>query len=78
VFDARAIDVLRGIFVDVCSDAQAALVEMDGDDDQVHLLASLSALSFRPEGRGLPRVSVSAGSEVGGRIALGDHQGRNK
>ena len=38
VFDARAIEVLRGIFSDVCSDAQATLVEMDGEDDHVHLL----------------------------------------
>jgi putative transposase len=38
VFDARAIDVLRGIFAEVCSDAQATLVEMDGEDDHVHLL----------------------------------------
>jgi putative transposase len=38
VFDARAIDVLHSIFADVCSDAQATLVEMDGEDDHVHLL----------------------------------------
>jgi hypothetical protein len=38
VFDAGAIDVLRGILADVCSDAQARLVEMDGEDDHVHLL----------------------------------------
>jgi len=38
VFDAHAIDALRGIFADVCSDAQATLVEMDGEDDHVHLL----------------------------------------
>jgi putative transposase len=38
VFDARAIDVLRGVFADVCSDAQATRVEMDGEGDQVHLL----------------------------------------
>ena len=38
VFNARAIDVLRGIFADVCSDAQATLVEMDGEDDHVHPL----------------------------------------
>ena len=38
VFDARAIDVLRGVFADVCSDAQATLVEMDGEGDHVHLL----------------------------------------
>ena len=38
VFDARAIDLLRGIFAEVCSGAQATLVEMDGEDDYVHLL----------------------------------------
>jgi putative transposase len=38
VFDAQAIDVLRGIFADVCSDVNATLVEMDGEDDHVHLL----------------------------------------
>ena len=37
VFDARAIDVLRDIFADVCSHAQATLVEMDGEDDHVHV-----------------------------------------
>jgi putative transposase len=36
VFDARAIDVLRGIFADVCSDTQATRVEMDGEGDHVH------------------------------------------
>jgi putative transposase len=38
VFDARAIDVLRSVFAEVCSDAHATLVEMDGEDDHVHLL----------------------------------------
>jgi putative transposase len=38
VFDARAIDVLRSVFAAVCSDAHATLVEMDGEDDHVHLL----------------------------------------
>ena len=33
VFDAQAIDLLRGIFADVCSDAHATLVQMDGEDD---------------------------------------------
>ena len=32
VFDAQAIDVLRGIFADVCSDAHATLVQMDAED----------------------------------------------
>jgi len=30
VFDARAIDVLRGIFAEVCAHAQATCVQMDG------------------------------------------------
>jgi putative transposase len=38
VFDAQAIDVLRGIFADVCSDAHATRVQMDGEDDHVHRL----------------------------------------
>jgi len=38
VFDAQAIDVLRGLFADVCPDAHAPLVQMDGEDDPVHLL----------------------------------------
>ena len=38
VFDAAAIDVLRAIFADVCSDAYATLVERDGEDNQVQLL----------------------------------------
>jgi REP element-mobilizing transposase RayT len=38
VFDAAAIDFLRAIFADVCSDAYATLVERDGQDNHVHLL----------------------------------------
>jgi len=49
VFDARAIDVLRGIFANVCSDAQATLVEMDGEDNHVHLLVEYP-----------PKVSVAS------------------
>jgi REP element-mobilizing transposase RayT len=47
VFDTGAIDVPRGIFAEVCLDAQATRVEMDGDDDQVHSFTTvaLSALS---------------------------------
>src|SRR5882724_3183598 len=32
VFDAQTIHLLRGVFADVCSDAHATLVEMDGED----------------------------------------------
>jgi len=38
VLDARALDVLLDIFADVCSNAQATLVETDGAYDLVHLL----------------------------------------
>jgi putative transposase len=37
VFDARAVDVPRGVFAEVCSDAQATRVQMDGEDDPVRL-----------------------------------------
>jgi putative transposase len=49
VFDARAIDLLRGIFADVCSDAHATRVQMDGEDDHVHLLVQYP-----------PKVAVSS------------------
>jgi putative transposase len=47
VFDAQAIDLLRGIFADVCSDAHAT--QMDGEDDHVHLLVQYP-----------PKVAVSS------------------
>ena len=49
VFDAQAIDALRGTFADVCADAHATLVEMDGEDDHVHLLVEYP-----------PKVAVSS------------------
>jgi len=38
VFDGEAIQTLRTIFAKVCADFDAALIEMDGEDDHVHLL----------------------------------------
>lgn len=38
VFDAAAIEALRAIFGEVCRDFAAELVEMDGEDEHVHLL----------------------------------------
>jgi putative transposase len=49
VFDAQAIDVLRAIFADVCSNTHATLVEMDGEDNHVHLLVEYP-----------PKVAVSS------------------
>ena len=40
VFDKRAIDRLRELFVGICADFEAQLVEMDGERDRVHLLVN--------------------------------------
>jgi putative transposase len=40
VFDAQAIESLRGIFTNVCTDFDARLIEMDGEEDHVHLLVN--------------------------------------
>ena len=49
VFDSPAIDALRGIFGRVCLDFESTLVEMDGEDDHVHLLVEYP-----------PKVSISS------------------
>jgi putative transposase len=49
VFDAAAIDTLRGIFARVCTDFESTLAEMDGEHDHVHLLVEYP-----------PKVSVSS------------------
>ncbi len=38
VFDGDAIDRMRRMFAKVCTDMEASLVEMDGEDNHVHLL----------------------------------------
>ena len=49
VFDGDALQRLRFIFGNVCADFDARLIEMDGEDDHVHLLVE------NP-----PKVAVSA------------------
>jgi putative transposase len=49
VFDSAAIEALREIFTEVCRDFEARLVEMDGENDHVHLLIEYP-----------PKVPVSA------------------
>jgi putative transposase len=39
-FDGAAITRLRTIFTNVCKDFEAQLVEMDGEDNHVHLLVN--------------------------------------
>ena len=48
VFTKAILDDLRVIFANVCSDFESELVELDGEDDHVHLLVNYP-----------PKVSVS-------------------
>ncbi len=48
VFTKAILDDLRGIFASVCADFETELVEFDGEDDHVHLLAPLPT-----QGRGI-------------------------
>ena len=49
VFDGAAIEALRLIFTEVCREFQATLLEIDGEEDHVHLLLEYP-----------PKVSVSS------------------
>jgi putative transposase len=40
VLDENAINCLRAIFTNVCNDFESPLVEMDGEDNHVHLLVN--------------------------------------
>ena len=40
VFTANVLNDMRGLFAAVCGDFGAALVEIDGEDDHVHLLVN--------------------------------------
>jgi putative transposase len=40
IFTKELLDDLRSIFSSVCSDFEAVLVEFDGEDDHVHVLAT--------------------------------------
>lgn len=40
VFSSAMLDDMRAIFASVCADFEAELIEMDGEDDHVHLLVN--------------------------------------
>jgi putative transposase len=40
VFSKQVLDDMRDLFASVCADFEAQLVEMDGEDDHVHLLVN--------------------------------------
>jgi putative transposase len=40
VFSKDMLDDMRGVFASVCTDFEAELIEMDGEDDHVHLLVN--------------------------------------
>ena len=49
VFTEASLADLRSIFASVCEDFEASLIEMDGEDDHVHLLVNYP-----------PKVAISA------------------
>jgi len=40
VFEARHIEYMRGLFARLCSELDAEMMEMDGEDDHVHILVN--------------------------------------
>lgn len=75
VFDAQALDELRGVFEKVCKDFEAELIEFDGEDDHVHLLVSYPpkvALSKMVNSlKGVSSRRIRQGNHVGVQHALG-------
>jgi putative transposase len=57
VFDGDAINRLRIIFANTCADFEAQLIEMDSEDDHVHLLVEYP-----------PKVAVSGLKGVSSRL----------
>lgn len=48
VFEARHIEYMRGLFSRLCSELDAEMVEMDGEEDHIHILVNYQ-----------PKLSVS-------------------
>ena len=48
VFDGDAINRLRTIFAKTCEDFEAQLIEMDGEDDHVHLAWNIHSGRLQP------------------------------
>jgi putative transposase len=80
VFNAQPVDLLRDIFADVCSDARGTLVQMDVEDDHVHLLVqhppkmavssfvnSLKGVSSRSLRQRRPTSASATGKACSGR-----------
>lgn len=40
VFEARHIEYMRGLFARLCSELDAEMVEMDGEEDHIHILVN--------------------------------------
>jgi len=55
VFTPAALDDLRTIFVSVCADFESALIEMQGKDDDVHLLVNFPPKALRRLNCGVKR-----------------------
>ncbi len=65
LFDGPAIERLREIFGVVCRDFEARLVEMDGEDDHVHLLVEYPTESLRLRPREQPQGCLQPGPATG-------------
>jgi putative transposase len=48
VLTSEHLDTLRDVFTSVCADFGATLVELDGEDDHVHLLVAYRRRSPQP------------------------------
>lgn len=66
VFCKEVLDDMRGVLASVCADFDAQLVEMDGEDDHVHLLVNYPPKDpaheacEQPQGRVEPSPSANA------------------
>ena len=65
VFGGDAIERLRIIFAKTCADVEAQLIEMDGEDDHVHLLARVPAQARRRQSREQPQGRVRSPAAQG-------------
>ena len=79
VFDARALDDLRGIFEGVCRDFEVELEEFDGEHDHVHLLVSyppkVSLSKLVNSLKGVSSRLIRRGGHAGVDRALGRAKG---
>ena len=70
VFTKEILDALRPMFASVCTDVEAELVELDGEDDHGHLLVNYASIGKKLWVGALWSPSYFAGSCGGAPIAI--------